>query len=111
MLGVAAYQRYDSCWGANGEEFDPERWLDGRVRPGKVFGPYANLLSFFAGPHQCLGWRFAILEMQTVLCQLVGKFEFSPAEEAPFRLRLATTLLPLDSQGQKRARLGVRRVV
>ncbi|KAJ7147999.1 cytochrome P450 [Mycena filopes] len=110
MLGVAAYQRYDSCWGANAEEFDPERWLDGRVLPGKALGPYANLLSFFAGPHTCVGWRFAILEMQTVLCQLVGKFEFSLVDEAPFRLRLATTLLPLDSKGQKGAKLIVRRV-
>ncbi|KAK7020970.1 cytochrome P450 [Favolaschia claudopus] len=48
MLGVAAYQR-------RSEEFDPERWLDGRVRQGEAIGPYANLLSFFAGPHTCLG--------------------------------------------------------
>ncbi|KAJ6471712.1 cytochrome P450 [Mycena vulgaris] len=110
ILGVAAYQRYDSCWGANSEEFDPERWVDGRVRQRrKAIGPYANLMSFFAGPHTCLGWRFAILEMQTVLCQLVGKFEFAVAEEAPFRLRLATTLLPLDPKGQNGARLSVRR--
>ncbi|KAJ7722618.1 cytochrome P450 [Mycena metata] len=59
MLAVASYQRHDSCWGANSEEFDPNRWLDGRVRQGNAIGPYANLLSFFAGPHTCLGWRFA----------------------------------------------------
>ncbi|KAF8142271.1 cytochrome P450 [Mycena galopus ATCC 62051] len=113
MLGVAAYQRYGSRWGANSEDFDPDRWLDGRVSQGEAIGPYANLLSFFAGPHTCLGWRFAILEMQTVLCELIGKFAFSVPEEekGPFRLRLATTLLPLDAKGEKGAKLCVRRVV
>ncbi|KAJ7843936.1 cytochrome P450 [Mycena leptocephala] len=113
MLGVAAYQRLDSRWGAKSEDFDPDRWLDGRVRQGEAIGPYANLLSFFAGPHTCLGWRFAILEMQTVLSELVGKFVFSvpEKEKGPFRLRLATTLLPLDAKGEKGAKLCVARVV
>ncbi|KAF7354254.1 Cytochrome P450 [Mycena venus] len=113
MLGIAAYQRHGSRWGANSEDFDPDRWLDGRVRQGEAIGPYANLLSFFAGPHTCLGWRFAIMEMQTVLCELVGNFAFSvpEKEKGPFRLRLATTLLPLDAKGEKGAKLCVRRVV
>ncbi|KAK7045184.1 cytochrome P450 [Favolaschia claudopus] len=113
MLGVAAYQRLDSRWGAKSEEFDPERWLDGRVRQGEAIGPYANLLSFFAGPHTCLGWRFAILEMQTIVCDLIGKFAFSTSEneDGPFRLRLATTLLPLNGKGEKGAKLCVKRVV
>ncbi|KAK6971920.1 hypothetical protein R3P38DRAFT_3140049, partial [Favolaschia claudopus] len=36
--GVAAYQRLDSRWDAKSEEFDPERWLDGRVRQGEAIG-------------------------------------------------------------------------
>ncbi|KAF7333967.1 Cytochrome P450 [Mycena sanguinolenta] len=106
VLGIAAYQRHDSRWGANSEDFDPERWLDGRVRQGTTLGPYANLLSFFNGPHTCLGWRFAILEMQTVLCELITKFAFSvpEKEQGPIRSRLATTLLPIDVNGEKGAK-------
>ncbi|KAJ7662742.1 hypothetical protein DFH06DRAFT_1128954 [Mycena polygramma] len=54
-----------------------------------------------------------ILEIQTVLSELVGKFVFSvPDEEkGAFRLRLATTLLPLDANGEKGAKLRVTRVV
>ncbi|KAJ7617902.1 cytochrome P450 [Roridomyces roridus] len=113
MVAIAAYQRFDPRWGANGEEFDPDRWLDGRVRQGDALGPYANLLSFFAGPHTCLGWRFAILEMQTVLFKLIGDFEFSvpETEGRAFRMRLATTLLPLDKDGKKGTRVCVKRVV
>ncbi|KAK7027086.1 cytochrome P450 [Favolaschia claudopus] len=79
------------------EEFDPERWLDGRVRQGEAIGPYANL----------------ILEMQTIVCDLIGKFAFSTSEneDGPFRLRLATTLLPLNGKGEKGAKLCVKRVV
>ena len=36
-------RRLDSRWGANSEDFDPDRWLDGRVRQGEAIGPYANL--------------------------------------------------------------------
>jgi hypothetical protein len=51
--------------------------------------------------------------MQTILSELVGKFVFSvpEKEKGPFRLRLATTLLPLDSKGEKGAKLCVTRVV
>ncbi|KAJ7266154.1 cytochrome P450 [Mycena rebaudengoi] len=113
MLGVAAYQRFDSRWGVHSDHFDPDKWLDGRVRQGEAIGPYANLLSFFAGPHTCLGWRFAILEMQTVLCKLIGKFAFSVPEKEKglFRLRLATRLLLLDAKGEKGAKLCVRCMV
>ena len=47
--------------------------------------------------------------MQTVLCELVGKFAFSvlEKEKGPFRLRLAT----IDAKGEKGAKLCVRRVV
>ncbi|KAK6971302.1 hypothetical protein R3P38DRAFT_3143517 [Favolaschia claudopus] len=93
MLGVAAYQRLDSRWDAKSEEFDPERWLDGRVRQGEAIGPYANLYTqLFAGPHTY------------IVCDLIGKFAFSTSEneDGPFRLRLATTLLPLNGERGER---------
>ncbi|KAK7037067.1 cytochrome P450 [Favolaschia claudopus] len=77
MLGVAAYQRLDSRWGAKSEEFDPE------------------------------------MAICTIVCDLIGKFAFSTSEnkDGPFRLWLATTLLPLNGKGEKGAKLCVKRVV
>jgi hypothetical protein len=40
-------RRLDPRWGANSEDFDPDRWLDGRVRQGEAIGPYANLYVYF----------------------------------------------------------------
>ncbi|KAJ7663645.1 cytochrome P450 [Mycena olivaceomarginata] len=73
-LGIASYQRLESRWGKDAHEFKPSRWLDGGVFKGEAVGPYANLLSFLGGPRTCLGWRFAILEMQVFLSELCNSY-------------------------------------
>ncbi|KAJ6529787.1 cytochrome P450 [Mycena capillaripes] len=111
LLGVATYHRLESRWGDDAMEFKPSRWLTGTTYKGEAVGPYASLLSFFGGPHTCLGWRFALLEMQVLLCELVGKFSFSlPMGESP-RIGYANTLLPIMSNGQKGAPLCIKRVI
>ncbi|KAJ6562191.1 cytochrome P450 [Mycena capillaripes] len=111
LLGVATYHRLESRWGDDAMEFKPSRWLNGTTYKGEAVGPYANLLSFFGGPHTCLGWRFALLEMQVLLCELVGKFSFSlPMGKSP-RIGYANTLLPIMSNGQKGAPLCIKRVM
>jgi len=110
-LAIASYQRLESHWGEDADEFNPSRWLDGGAYKGEAVGPYANLLTFFAGPRTCLGWRFAVLEMQMFLCELVGKFSFTLPVEAPVRPRFASSLLPIMSNGEKGALLSVKRVV
>ncbi|KAJ6549806.1 cytochrome P450 [Mycena capillaripes] len=57
-LGIGSYHsRLKSRWGADADEFNPHRWLDGTVnREAAVgVGPYANLLSFSGGIRTCLG--------------------------------------------------------
>jgi len=111
LVRVASYQRLESRWGEDAHEFRPSRWLEGTVSKGEAVGPYANLLTFLGGPHTCLGWRFAILEMQVVICELVGKFSFILPDNDPVRVRLANTLQPTMSNGQKGALLWATRVL
>ncbi|KAJ7858237.1 cytochrome P450 [Mycena olivaceomarginata] len=113
VVAMAAYQRLESRWGRDANEFRPSRWLDDTVAKGEAVGPYANLLTFLGGPHTCLGWRFAILEMQVILCELVGKFAFALPEDDidPVRVRLANTLQPTMADGQKGVPLRVTRIV
>ncbi|KAJ7843795.1 cytochrome P450 [Mycena olivaceomarginata] len=109
-LGIASYQQLESRWGKDAHEFKPSRWLEGGGFKGEAVGPYANLLSFLGGPRTCLGWRFAILEMQLFLCELVGKFSFAlPAEGAP-RTKFAGLLQPTMPNGQKGAPVLIKRV-
>ncbi|KAJ7355268.1 cytochrome P450 [Mycena albidolilacea] len=110
-FGIASYQRLESRWGDDAHEFKPSRWLGGGVVKGEAVGPYANLLTFLGGPRACIGWRFAVLEMQVFLCELVSKFSFAlPTDGAP-RASFAGTLQPTMPNGQKGALVVVERVI
>ncbi|KAJ7442348.1 cytochrome P450 [Mycena galericulata] len=111
-VAIASYQRLESRWGADAHEFKPSRWIEGTAYQGEAIGPYANLLTFLSGTHTCLGWRFAIMEMQVILCELVGKFSFSlPEDSRTVHTRLSNTLFPTDSAGNKSASLLVTRIL
>ncbi|SJL11749.1 uncharacterized protein ARMOST_15157 [Armillaria ostoyae] len=68
------YNRLPSIWGADAEEWNPARFLDKTIPIS--LGVYANLMSFSSGSRSCIGWRFAVMEMQTVLANLIQNFEF-----------------------------------
>ncbi|PBK91916.1 cytochrome P450 [Armillaria gallica] len=72
------YNRLPSIWGADAEEWNPARFLDKSIPIS--LGVYANLMSFSAGSRSCIGWRFAVMEIQTILANLIQNFEFSLPE-------------------------------
>ncbi|KAK7064998.1 cytochrome P450 [Favolaschia claudopus] len=113
-LGTAQYQRSELRWGPDANEFNPSRWLkEGGALNGEGVSSYANLLSFFGGSRICLGWRFALLEMQIFVCELVAKFQFSLPDEDHLnaRCRYAFTIQPMLPNGKKAAFLKIKRVV
>ncbi|CAK5271729.1 unnamed protein product [Mycena citricolor] len=113
-LAFAGYQRGGTRWGPEPEAFNPYRWIEGKVGVSEPMAtsPYAHLLAFSNGPHVCLGWRFAILEMQVILAELVPKFVFKIPDDPvlAMRFRFANTLMPCNDKGEKRAWLAVERV-
>ncbi|KAJ7062480.1 cytochrome P450 [Mycena amicta] len=109
-LSATSYQRLESRWGTDADNFDPSRWIEGRVPQSDTIGPYANLLAFSSGPHHCLGWRFAILEMQVLVCELIRNFTFSAAVDEVVRPRHASVLMPADANGKKRAVFAVKKI-
>ncbi|KAJ7268974.1 cytochrome P450 [Mycena rebaudengoi] len=110
FLALAAYQRQEPLWGSDAHEFKPSRWLEGDPCTGPALGPYAKLLSFLGGPRVCPGWRFALLEMQVILTELLAKFSVSLPENNIIRARLSTVQFPVDNKGAKGLHLVVGRL-
>ncbi|KAI6100556.1 cytochrome P450 [Pisolithus sp. B1] len=84
IASIAAYNRNKDMWGEDADVFNPDRWLDGIAKDKKesATGAYASLLTFGGGPRTCLGWRFAVIEIQVFLVEIVRKYEISLTEKA-----------------------------
>ncbi|KAK1222074.1 hypothetical protein PQX77_015099 [Marasmius sp. AFHP31] len=78
IMNIFEYNRLRPVWGEDADVWNPERFLD-TTRP-TTLGVFANLLTFSGGIRACIGWRFAILELQVVTTALTEAFEFSPVE-------------------------------
>ncbi|KAG2074169.1 cytochrome P450 [Suillus decipiens] len=72
---ICTYNRLRSVWGEDADEWNPSRFLD-NGREKSSLGVFANLMTFSAGIRGCIGWRFAVLEIQAVLVELVENFEY-----------------------------------
>ncbi|KDQ56237.1 hypothetical protein JAAARDRAFT_690089 [Jaapia argillacea MUCL 33604] len=86
IISVAAYNRNKDVWGDDAHVFNPDRWLandgDGRRTKAPSLGVYGNLLTFASGLRSCIGWRFAVMEMQVFLVELISNFEFSLTQKS-----------------------------
>ncbi|KAK7049282.1 hypothetical protein VNI00_005883 [Paramarasmius palmivorus] len=71
---VPAGSTRTDLWGPDAEEFDPERFLDDRLKTYLTPRPFI-FLPFNAGPRICLGQQFAYNEMSFILIRLMQNFE------------------------------------
>ncbi|KAG7095748.1 hypothetical protein E1B28_006458 [Marasmius oreades] len=82
FLSIPAYNRNKAVFGEDAHVFRPERWLQKSEGMGSTsVGVYANLLTFSGGVRSCIGWRFAVHELQAFLVEMVRNFEFSLTPE------------------------------
>ncbi|KAJ7061693.1 cytochrome P450 [Mycena amicta] len=79
---IGALNRDKSIWGADVEEFKPERWAAGSLpsATSSIPGVYSHLFTFLGGPHNCIGWRFSLAEMKSLIYTLTRAFEFTLPE-------------------------------
>ncbi|OAX34712.1 cytochrome P450 [Rhizopogon vinicolor AM-OR11-026] len=94
-VSIAAYNRNKDLWGEDAHVFNPERWLNGSAKEKKAtsVGVYSNLMTFLGGVRACIGWRFAVIEIQAFLVEVVGKFEFALTDKAERVRREACTVV------------------
>ncbi|KAI0319080.1 cytochrome P450 [Amylostereum chailletii] len=76
-ISICGYNRLPSVWGDDAHEWNPDRFLNMDKAKQTSVGVYANLLNFSAGIRGCIGWRFAVIEMQAIAATLIENFEFA----------------------------------
>ncbi|KAJ7816628.1 cytochrome P450 [Mycena olivaceomarginata] len=76
---VAAVNRDPRIWGPDAAEFKPDRWDAVPEAANAIPGVWSHLFSFLGGPHNCIGWRFSLAEMKSLLYTLIRTFEFELA--------------------------------
>lgn len=77
------------------EVFKPERFLKNHSGESTNLGPF---LSFGLGPRNCIGTRFAYLEMKMLLSRMLLRFKFTPTTATPTKLTFETfkpSLMPV----------------
>ncbi|KAJ7615362.1 cytochrome P450 [Roridomyces roridus] len=78
-IPILAVNTDKDIWGEDAELFRPERWENIPTAANSVPGIWSHLLTFFAGPHHCIGFRFSLVEIKALLFVLLRSFEFVPA--------------------------------
>ncbi|CAE6394302.1 unnamed protein product [Rhizoctonia solani] len=66
--------RRKDLWGPDADDFDPDRWLDHRLKKYVTPNPFI-FLPFNAGPRICIGQQFAYNEASFFLCRLLQRVE------------------------------------
>ncbi|KAG1820586.1 cytochrome P450 [Suillus subaureus] len=102
VVSIAAYNRNKELWGEDAHLFNPDRWLNGTAKEKKVtsIGVYSNLMTFLGGVRFCVGWRFAVIELQAFLTEIVGKFEFAPTDKTELIRREACLVMSPTIEGE-----------
>ncbi|KAJ7659117.1 cytochrome P450 [Mycena polygramma] len=78
-IPIAAVHRDKEIWGEDADEFRPERWDEMPYAASAIPSVWGNLMTFLAGSHNCIGFRFSVVEIKSLLFTLLRAFEFEAA--------------------------------
>ncbi|KAK1263305.1 Cytokinin hydroxylase [Acorus gramineus] len=70
-IPVLAIHHSEELWGKDANEFKPERFA------GKSFTPGRHFMPFSAGPRNCVGQSFALMEAKVILAMFISRFSFN----------------------------------
>ncbi|KAJ6467580.1 cytochrome P450 [Mycena vitilis] len=79
QIPILAVNTDKDIWGQDAAEFNPERWEKVPEAASAIPSVWAHQLTFLAGPHNCIGFRFSLVEIKVLLFTLIRAFEFEPA--------------------------------
>jgi cytochrome P450 len=91
IISAALMHRDPDVWGADVDEFRPERWVEDPELRGRVTP--CSFVPFAAGKRQCIGREFALLEMELCTAMFFRAFhvEWPKDEPKPYQVRGVVT--------------------
>ncbi|RPD57242.1 cytochrome P450 [Lentinus tigrinus ALCF2SS1-7] len=96
IISICGYNRLPHVWGDDADQWNPERFFQLDSEKQVKVGVYSNLMTFSAGVRGCIGWRFALYQLQAVSAELLETFEFSPTDDTTRIKRApAVVMLPI----------------
>jgi len=95
---VYSMHRRHDIFGADADEFRPERWLEPGFRPGWAYIPFSG------GPRVCIGQNFALTEAMYVVVRMLQRFEIESRDGEAWRERISVTCV-----GDGGCKVGLRR--
>ncbi|KAI9458493.1 cytochrome P450 [Russula earlei] len=81
-IPICLLNRSTAIWGDDANEFRPERWEYVPEMANGLPSVYGHLVTFIAGAHACIGFRFSVMQIKTLIFTLVRAFEFEMARPA-----------------------------
>ncbi|KAI5060848.1 hypothetical protein GOP47_0023353 [Adiantum capillus-veneris] len=78
LVPIVAWHHDERYWGADANEFRPERFEEGIAKACKVPGA---ILPFSIGPRNCIGQVFATIEAKMVLATILQQYRFRLSTE------------------------------
>ncbi|KAK4689389.1 hypothetical protein P7C73_g726, partial [Tremellales sp. Uapishka_1] len=72
-----------AIWGEDAGEYIPDRFERSHAAADKVPGTWGNLLTFMGGTRNCIGYRFALIELKAILFVLIRNFAFEELPNKP----------------------------
>ncbi|KAL4308835.1 hypothetical protein GQ457_01G037120 [Hibiscus cannabinus] len=87
-IPVLAIHHSEELWGKDVNEFNPDRF---NSRP---FASTRHFIPFAAGPRNCIGQSFAMMEAKIILSMLISRFSFTLSESYRHAPVVVMTLKP-----------------
>ncbi|KAK1611881.1 hypothetical protein QYE76_035554 [Lolium multiflorum] len=95
LISLYSVGRMEAVWGADCQEYRPERWLsqDGRKLR---FVPSHKFMAFNSGPRLCLGKDIAIIQIKTIVAAVVWNFDVKMLDDRAIDTKLSCLLQMKD---------------
>jgi cytochrome P450 len=106
VMSPMIFHRHPAYW-HRPDDFLPERWADAEAEKKR---PRFAYLPFSAGPRQCIGNAFALMEAVLVVAVLAQRFDPRIAEGYELKPQYLVTLRPADGLPTRIERAGRRGV-